>query len=458
MNKYLHKFISNCKLQDLNLNDNTIKNILSLFYTHINDSHNKHHSIKIIETGNISPIHNKQEYPNMYIYFKNLQKCGILDKIIENCPSFDNFKIFLEWYRTNTNNINFNSIETHILNNNDTKIQIIKDIHNKFFNSPGHEGILYKKIYNNIFISLDIQQDVETSNITYNKRIINNKHTVYTFLFDDNDMPNYNYIATIIEFMEKIALYYNQRIPPVELFIIYTKQKKLINKNTKILCADNINSGSTYPGITVTCWRKEEFYKVLIHELFHFYKFDFHYGSTAYNRLYEYVDVGTIEGIDRINECYTECIAIILHCIYKSILQNTNYNSTFNNFKEYLNIELNFTLFQVAKIINLFNGTNINDFFNHTVILKQNTSVRSYFIIKLLLLLNLEDLYSFISHDMIVNENRLMEFGKLINDSKQKLLEKHNIIKIGNTSIENINKTVINNWIYNTTRMTIISL
>lgn len=458
MNKYLHKFTSNIEIHDINLNNNTIKNILSLFYKQINDSHIKQHSIKFIETGIIKSTHDKNEYPVMYIYFKNLQKYGILEKIINNCPVFNDFKTFLNWYRLNTIHIQFNLIETYISNNNDINIQIIQDIHNKCFNSTGYEGLLYSKIYNNRFLSLDIQQDIETTTIIYNKHIINNKHNIHTFLFDKNDIPNYKYIATIIEFMEKIALQYNQPTPPVELCIIYTKQKKLINKNTEVLCADNINSGSTYPGIEITCWRKEEFYKVLIHELFHFYKFDFHSSSSSYNKLYKSIDVGTIEGTDSLNECYTECIAIILHSIYNAVLQNTNYDITHNYFKEFLNIELNFTLFQVSKIIVLFNGNTINDFFNHTIILKQNTSVRSYFIIKCLLLLNLNVLYSFISKSLIVNDIRLMEFGKLINDSKQQLLERNDIIEKINNFIKNINITPYNNWLNTTMRMTIHSL
>jgi hypothetical protein len=134
----------------------------------------------------------------------------------------------------------------------------------------------------------------------------------------------------------------------------------------------------------------------LIHELFHYYKFDFHYNSPTYNQLYKYINVGTVDGPDRINECYTESIALLLYCLYKSVLENTGYDNILNSFKNCLTIELNFSLFQISKIIHLMNGKNINELFNNTIILKQNTNVRSYFIIKFILLLNLDELYNFI--------------------------------------------------------------
>jgi len=258
--------------------------------------------------------------------------------------------------------------------------------------------------------------------------------------------------------MEQIAKHYNQSTPPVDLVIIYSNQKKLINKNTKVLCADNINSGSTYPGRTITCWRKEEFYKVLIHELFHFYKFDFHYNQPSYDRLYNNIDIGTVEGVDRINESYTESNAIILHCLYKAILENTNYKNVIKTFKKCLMTEINFMILQVAKIINLFNGNNIDDLFNNNIVLRQNTNVRSYFIIKFLLLLNFDKFYEFINKNLVVNDNRLMEFGELINNSKQHLLLRQDIVDKINETINKLHHCSNDRWIHITTRMTVYQL
>ena len=356
MDKYLHKFLNFYDLHDINLNDNTIKNVFELFYKHIHKAHNRFHDIKIIETQKIKKLHSKNEYPLLYKYVKMLQDNGKINEVIINCPVFNNFKQFVDWQRVNATDINFNLIKNNV-----------PDIVTEEDKYSECQKLLYSKIRNNQFISLDIQQDIESSDISYSKIIINNIHTIHSYIFDDNDKPNYRYVATIIDFMEQIAKHYKQPISPVDLVIIYTKQKKLIKKNTKVLCSDNINSGSTYPGVTITCWRKEEFYKVLIHELFHFYKFDFHCNQPSYDRLYNNMDIGTVEGIDRINECYTESNAVILHCLYKAILENTDYKSIVTNFKKCLMTEINFMILQVAKIINLFNGNIIDDLFNNKI-------------------------------------------------------------------------------------------
>ena len=447
MDKYLHKFLNFYELHDMNLNDNTIKNVFELFYKHIHKAHNRSHDIKIIETQKIKKLHSKNEYPLLYKYVKMLQDNGKINEVINNCPVFNIFKQFVEWQRINATDINFNLIKNNI-----------PDIDTGIDKYSECQKLLYSKIRNNQFISLDIQQDIESSDISYSKIIINNRHTIHSYIFDDNDKPNYKYVATIIDFMEHIAKHYNQPTPPVDLVIIYTKQKKLIKKNTKILCADNINSGSTYPGKTITCWRKEEFYKVLIHELFHYYKFDFHCNEPSYDRLYNNIDVGTIDGVDSINECYTEANTIILHCLYKSILEDTNYESVLNNFKKYIMIEMNFMIFQVAKIINLFNGNSLDDLFNNRIVLRQNTNVRSYFIIKFLLLLNFDKFFEFINKDLVVNDNRLMEFGKLINISKQNLLSTNDIINKINGTINKLHHSSNNNWITKTSKMTIITI
>lgn len=444
MNKYLYKFIKFIDIYDINYDTDTIKFIFDFYFNYVYQSHIKKHKIDIIETAYIIKLHSKKEYPIMYVFFKTLQDMKLLNNLVPKCPLFKNFKIFSKWYRLNSNNVDIRLILKYIINN---KIKYYD-----CFLTDKIRSMLYNKSHNNSFISLDIQQYIETHNLTYNKLSINDKHTIH--LYTHKNKPDYNYIATIIEFMENIALQYNQPIPPVTLFIIYTEQKKIIKNNTDVLCSDNINSGSTYPGKTITCWREEEFYKVLIHELFHYYKFDFNYMSPSYKRLQDYINVGTINGTDRLNEAYTEANAIILHTLYKSVLACTGYENIFIRFCYFFNIERNFTLFQVAKIIALFNGNNIYDLFNNITI-KQKTSVRAYFIIKCLLLLNLNDFYDFIKTNLVVDDNRLMSYAKIINISKEFLLSKKDIVEIINNFI-NIFKYNKNEWIYITSRMTII--
>jgi hypothetical protein len=104
------------------------------------------------------------------------------------------------------------------------------------------------------------------------------------------------------------------------------------------------------------------------------------------------------------------------------------------------------------------NGKNINELFNNTIILKQNTNVRSYFIIKFILLLNLDELYNFIKKGLVVNDNRLMKLGQLINNSKQYFISQKIIYDKCNSTIKTIRDSNNSNFILNTMRMTIQSI
>ena len=63
-------------------------------------------------------------------------------------------------------------------------------------------------------------------------------------------------------------------------------------------------------------WRKEEFYKVLIHELTHYFGVDFYITDNIYKKLEKHFgELINILGVDRINESYTETIALTIHSI-----------------------------------------------------------------------------------------------------------------------------------------------
>ena len=51
------------------------------------------------------------------------------------------------------------------------------------------------------------------------------------------------------------------------------------------MCSDNINSGSTYVGSEITIWRSEELYKVLFHELIHYFKLDYRHNADQYKEI-----------------------------------------------------------------------------------------------------------------------------------------------------------------------------
>lgn len=310
---------------------------------------------------------------------------------------------------------------------------------------------LQKHLYNNSFIGSSVREDIEQSQLVYTE-ITYKHHNIYLYMPIRNEPPNIKLICIIINFYELLGKYYGNKIKNVNLVVIYSNAKKQINDMSKILTCDHINSGATYPGEIIICFRKEEFYKVFIHEMFHYYRFDFYINDTFYNKLIEMLNIPRIEGSDYINESYTESCALIIYAIMKYYIKkiNTSFNKYFG---EMLNAEINFTINQIAKtgyIVykqpeykiykKIYNYTDpkkhytINKkihleltkellkqifikIYEGELIIHQTTSWRSYFLIKLVLIFNIHNLLNFIDTNINVQNERLIEFGKLINKS-----------------------------------------
>ena len=104
--------------------------------------------------------------------------------------------------------------------------------------------------------------------------------------------------------------------------------------------------------------------------------------------------------------------------------------------------EVNYIIFQVAKFILYFNGETFDDYISakshkinkNKIVFKQTTSVRSYFVIKMFLLTNLDGLINMMDESMLLSNERLLTFANLINDSKKIFIDLHN-------------DDVVNNWI-----------
>ena len=130
---------------------------------------------------------------------------------------------------------------------------------------------------------------------------------------------------------------------------------------------------------------------------------------------------------------------------------------------KFIEREILFLLFQIAKILVIFNCDNFNDYINNKILIKQNTSFRSYFIIKMILLLNINNLLNMINNNLSINNSRLIEFGDLINKSWEQMTENKIISDVINFFIKLINISYVNSdkkldWIYKTCRMSVDDL
>jgi hypothetical protein len=218
-------------------------------------------------------------------------------------------------------------------------------------------------------------------------------------------------------------------------FYFTSLEKFLPNSNIHILDEINVNTA-----FTTTCpkdseivvFRKEEWFKVFIHETFHNFGLDF---SMMNNEVVNSCILDIFKVNSQVNgfEAYTEFWAEIMNALFCSFhsLKNKNDVSKFlSNSEFYINFERTYSFFQLVKTLD-FMGLSYKDLYSnskHSVIVrenlyKENTNVLSYYIIKCVLMNNYQGFLGWCHK----NNLSLLNFKKSIGNQKQfcKFIEKN---------------------------------
>lgn len=375
-NDYENEFIRSLKM--------TFKNLPSPEYT----SHEQIFIEKINhgETPLIYELLKKKNYPNK--------------KIISS------FRSFLNWYKKNG-----------------TKM-ILSDIINDdiIFNPISHRKELHDMLYKNPFLFIDTMLYAESKNLNL-KQFNDDLTQIYLYEEENNkNTLNIGQIFKIINFFRKIT---NKNIN-VKLVVLLFDQKRYFTTK-KLITPENINAGCTIPGIYIYIWRSEEIMKVLIHELVHFFLMDF---CTRENiEIKNHMNsILNINGIDIVNEAYTEITTVILNSVIYSEINKIPFNTI-------IGYEILFTHLQISKLINFFGGSKFDDLFKITI--NQTTSLASYFIIKGMLLYNLNHILNYVEETNFLQSDIDYHYNKYISLYK-KIITKNN---------KSLNDKLINNMI-----------
>nr|UZT28937.1 hypothetical protein [Nucleocytoviricota sp.]UZT29265.1 hypothetical protein [Nucleocytoviricota sp.] len=180
----------------------------------------------------------------------------------------------------------------------------------------------------------------------------------------------------------------------INLIIFYCDIKKEHYFNKSIIDYENMNSGISYYN-NIILFRKEEILKVFIHELLHNFGLDNLYDNSNI----KLTQIFKINSDNLFNEAYIEFIAIILHTIYFSCLFSENYSTMNYYFKIFINYEINFSLIQLVKFLNIYN-IEFLDFFKKNNY-RENTNTFSYIYLKFLLIFN----YNYFLNNIISYNN-----------------------------------------------------
>ena len=191
------------------------------------------------------------------------------------------------------------------------------------------------------------------------------------------------------------------------VYVFYIPQKKLPSSNVHILNENNVNTAFTYTcpiDSEIVVFRKEEWFKVLMHESFHNFALDFSDMNTD-ECTRNILNIFKVNSKVNLFEAYTEFWAEIMNAVFCSFyLQKENddkksetkaFENFLVNFDFFVNFERTYKFFQMIKTLN-FMGLTYMDLISNSptsqllrdTLYKEDSNVLSYYIISTILMNN----------------------------------------------------------------------
>ena len=218
--------------------------------------------------------------------------------------------------------------------------------------------------------------------------IINNRNIILNFYVDNNSSISQNLVDIYSNNSFIIIIFllnYTKSVKDLHIDIFLTDFKKELPVKEALLDVLNINSGYSYGDNNnsyIVIYRYEEWYKVLIHELFHALDLDFSsmpFPSTK-EKMKNYFNINSNYNL---YETYCESWARILNVAVFSFLKNINSKKNYLlDFNENIKLETKFSLYQCNKIL------------EKTLIekRKERTNVFAYYVLTAVIMLNSDSL------------------------------------------------------------------
>jgi hypothetical protein len=256
--------------------------------------------------------------------------------------------------------------------------------------------------------------------------------------FSNDDISLYNrYMESITMWLYILNIYSPRECANtlVVYFYFTSLEKKLPVSNNHILDETNVNTA-----FTTTCpkdseivvFRKEEWFKVFIHETFHNFGLDFSMmnNETLHDCI---LDIFKVNSKVNSYEAYTEFWAEIMNalfCSFHGLKNKSDVDEFLSDADFYINFEITYSFFQLVKTLD-FMGLKYSDLYSNTKhakvarenLYKENTSVLSYYVIRCVLLNNYQGFLAWCSK----HNSSLLNFKKTIEAQEEfcKFVEKN---------------------------------
>jgi hypothetical protein len=206
----------------------------------------------------------------------------------------------------------------------------------------------------------------------------------------------------------------------LKIYIYHTSlTKNLPSTNVEVLNEMNVNTAFTrtcQKDSEIVVFRKEEWFKVFIHETFHNFGLDFSDMNNS-NCTKKILSIFPVNSDVNLYESYTEFWARMMNVLFCSYIHSKNNDiDEFLNYAQMLiNFERMYSFFQMVKVLN-FMDIQYNQLYQKNVhaenvrkhLYKENTNVLSYYIITLILINNYQGFLSWCS----TNNTSILQFKK----------------------------------------------
>lgn len=265
-----------------------------------------------------------------------------------------------------------------------------------------------------LYVPVNIINYIEkTKNISYKVTgIINSKHIELYFICYDNESINiYSYSKYVFLIIYILTIQFKNNCSNFITIQIYlTPYLKINPKHSHIILdKDQVNTGYSQVGCNsktnLVIYRKEEWAKVLIHELFHNLNLDFALLEIPQiNKMLQKQFNLTIKF--NVNECYAEIWGRLLLIFINSYFNSLNSNEFAINFKKIIVKEICFSLEQTIKIQHRIN--NVKHY-------KENTNAFVYYILTSGLMHNYANFIKWCD----LNNKHLFYFNKTSNNANK---------------------------------------
>jgi hypothetical protein len=267
------------------------------------------------------------------------------------------------------------------------------------------------------------------ASLTYSFQLFGRPITIIFLIEDDKPeiyIDKYNtYVDRILIWLHIVNKYASKSCAEDLTIFIYhtTLTKELPKSSIEILNECNVNTAFTAScpkKSEIVVFRKEEWFKVFIHETFHNFGLDFS-DMNVTDVHSNILSIFPVNSDINLFEAYTEFwarIMNVLFCSYfnsKPVKGNKNIETFIESTEYLMNFEIMYAFFQMVKVLHFMNleykqlyETDTETDNIRKTLYKENTSVLSYYVITLILMYNYQSFLLWCS----TNNDTLLQFKK----------------------------------------------